>query len=62
MTDTGQELIVTVLEAKELIGPPECNPMNTFVRIYIVPDETGAMQTKVIYLIFINIKISIIII
>lgn len=39
--------MVTVLEAKELSGPPECDPMNTFVRIYIVPDETGAMQTKV---------------
>lgn len=47
ITETGQDLIVTVLEAKELIGPSDCEPMNTFVRIYIVPDETGAMQTKV---------------
>lgn len=47
ITETGQDLIVTVLEAKELIGSSDCDPMNTFVRIYIVPDETGAMQTKV---------------
>lgn len=44
---------MTVLEAKELVGPAECldaaakDSMDTFVRIYLVPDEERAMQTKV---------------
>lgn len=47
-TDEGVELIVTVMEAKELIGPANCSDaLDTFVRIYLVPDETGALQTKV---------------
>lgn len=50
--EEGAELIVTVLEAKELLGPPDSSPdameiMDTFVRIYLVPDEERAMQTKV---------------
>lgn len=36
------------MEAKELIGPANCSDaLDTFVRIYLVPDETGALQTKV---------------
>ncbi|GAB0098855.1 uncharacterized protein DMENIID0001_146590 [Sergentomyia squamirostris] len=46
VSDEGVELIVTVLEAKELVGPPDAKYMDTFVRIYLVPDETGASQTK----------------
>ncbi|XP_055681213.1 synaptotagmin 1 [Lutzomyia longipalpis] len=46
ISDEGVELIVTVLEAKELVGPPDAKFMDTFVRIYLVPDETGASQTK----------------
>lgn len=47
MNEEGAELIVTVLEAKELLGPPDEDTMDTFVRIYLVPDEGRAMQTKV---------------
>lgn len=47
MTDEGMELILTVMEAKELIGPPNADTFDTFVRIYMVPDESGAVQTKV---------------
>lgn len=35
------------MEAKELIGPPDAEQFDTFVRIYMVPDETVAQQTKV---------------
>lgn len=47
---------MTVLEAKELLGPIDISSssssntpdaMDTFVRIYLVPDEERAMQTKV---------------
>lgn len=39
----------TVLEAKDLIIPPDADPdyIDTFVRVYLVPDESEAMQTKV---------------
>lgn len=48
MTEDGAELIVTVLEAKELLRPPDTDDaLDTFVRIYLVPDEERAMQTKV---------------
>ena len=46
-TDEGIELVVTVMEAKELIGPANAETFDTFVRMYLVPDETGALQTKV---------------
>lgn len=48
MTDEGIELILTVMEAKELIGPANADKFDTFVRIYIVPDDAGALQTKVL--------------
>lgn len=41
------ELVVTVMEAKELIQPSNMENLDTYVRIYLVPDETGALQTKV---------------
>lgn len=47
MTEEGIELVLTVMEAKELIGPANAEKFDTFVRIYLVPDETGASQTKV---------------
>lgn len=47
MTDEGIELILTVMEAKELIGPANAEKFDTFVRIYMVPDDSGALQTKV---------------
>jgi uncharacterized protein YqgV (UPF0045/DUF77 family) len=47
MTEDGCELILTVQEAKDLIGPSDADRMDTFVRIYLVPDENGALQSKV---------------
>lgn len=47
VNEEGAELVVTVLEAKELLGPTDEDTMDTFVRIYLVPDEGRAMQTKV---------------
>lgn len=47
MTEDGIELILTVMEAKDLIGPPNLDKFDTFLRIYMVPDDTGAFQTKV---------------
>lgn len=47
MTDEGIELVLTVMEAKELIGPPDAEQFDTFVRIYMVPDDTNPQQTKV---------------
>lgn len=55
-TTNGIELIVTVMEAKELRssaaadgkdgGDDSADGFDTFVRLYLVPDETGASQTK----------------
>ncbi|KAH8340475.1 hypothetical protein KR067_010961 [Drosophila pandora] len=44
----GMELTVSVLEAKGLICPFSVESLDTFVRIYLVPDHPGAMQTKVV--------------
>ncbi|EDW86248.1 uncharacterized protein Dwil_GK17047 [Drosophila willistoni] len=48
LTNHGLELIVSVLEAKGLICPFSVDSLDTFVRIYLVPDHPGAMQTKVV--------------
>lgn len=50
MTDDGVELVITVMEAKELVGPSNVDQFDTFVRIYLMPDEAGAVQTKVRFL------------
>ena len=47
INDEGMELTVMVLEAKGLICPFNVESLDTFVRIYLVPDEAAAMQTKV---------------
>lgn len=47
INDEGMELSVMVLEAKGLICPFNVESLDTFVRIYLVPDEAAAMQTKV---------------
>lgn len=48
-TENGCELLVTILEAKDLIIPSDADPesIDTFVRAYLVPDESEAMQTKI---------------
>ncbi|XP_058445065.1 uncharacterized protein LOC131426385 [Malaya genurostris] len=45
-TMDGTELLVTIQEAKQLIGPPGIE-MDTFVKVFIVPDESKVLQTKV---------------
>lgn len=47
MTDEGIELVITLMEAKDLIGPSNADEFDTFVRIYIVPDDQAPLQTKV---------------
>lgn len=49
LTEEGIELVLTVMEAKELIGPSDTEQFDTFVRIYMIPEreETPAQQTKV---------------
>lgn len=58
LTDEGIELVLTVMEAKELIGPPDAEQFDTFVRIYMVPDETVAQQTKVYIIPFHSIQLN----
>ncbi|EAT37121.1 AAEL010851-PA [Aedes aegypti] len=45
-TIEGMELLVTIQEAKQLLGPPDVE-MDTFVKVFIVPDESKVLQTKV---------------
>lgn len=47
ITEEGMELQVSVLEAKGLVLPFKVDSIDTFVRIYLVPDQAGALQTKV---------------
>lgn len=49
LTEEGIELVLTVMEAKELIGPSDTEQFDTFVRIYMIPEreETPAQHTKV---------------
>lgn len=48
MTDEGMELVITLMEAKDLIGPSNADDeFDTFVRIYLVPDDQAPLQTKV---------------
>lgn len=47
MTDEGIELVITLMEAKDLIGPSNADEFDTFVRIYLVPDDQAPLQTKV---------------
>ncbi|KAH8367637.1 hypothetical protein KR084_000610 [Drosophila pseudotakahashii] len=48
ISNEGMELTVSVLEAKGLLCPFSVESLDTFVRIYLVPDHPGAMQTKVV--------------
>ncbi|EDV47208.1 uncharacterized protein LOC6551135 [Drosophila erecta] len=48
ISNEGMELTVSVLEAKGLICPFSVESLDTFVRVYLVPDHPGAMQTKVV--------------
>lgn len=47
MTDEGIELVITLMEAKDLIGPSNADQFDTFVRIYMIPDDQAPLQTKV---------------
>lgn len=47
MTDEGIELVITVMEAKDLIGPRNVVELDTFVRIFLIPDDQPPLQTKV---------------
>uniref|UniRef100_A0A1I8PPF3 C2 domain-containing protein n=1 Tax=Stomoxys calcitrans TaxID=35570 RepID=A0A1I8PPF3_STOCA len=48
ITPQGIDLQVNIIEAKGLILPFKVNAIDTFVRVYLVPDQTGSLQTKVV--------------
>ncbi|XP_061386086.1 uncharacterized protein LOC133320998 [Musca vetustissima] len=48
ITPQGVDLQVNILEAKDLILPFKVDTIDTFVRVYLVPDQTGSLQTKVV--------------
>jgi hypothetical protein len=39
--------VVSVLEAKDLVGPDSSATIDTYVRVYLLPDKTTNMQTRV---------------
>ncbi|XP_066995510.2 synaptotagmin-12 [Anabrus simplex] len=41
------DLVVSVLEAKDLVGPDKNPFIDTYVRVYLLPDKTTNMQTRV---------------
>ncbi|XP_021942175.1 rabphilin-3A-like, partial [Zootermopsis nevadensis] len=40
------DLVVSVLEAKDLVGPDGNTYIDTYVRVYLLPDKTSNMQTR----------------
>lgn len=46
------DLSVSILEAKDLVGPDDDNQtlLDTYVRVYLLPDKTTNLQTRVSYL------------
>src|ERR1700744_1411363 len=43
------DLIVNVIEGKDLLGldPDPTSPFDSYVRVYLLPDKTTNMQTRV---------------
>ena len=41
------DLVVSVLEAKDLVAPDSNGSIDTYVRVYLLPDKTTNMQTRV---------------
>jgi hypothetical protein len=39
--------VVSVLEAKDLVAPDSNSSIDTYVRVYLLPDKTTNMQTRV---------------
>ena len=39
--------MVSVLEAKDLVVPDSNGSIDTYVRVYLLPDKTTNMQTRV---------------
>lgn len=37
---------MSVLEAKDLIGPNKEEPMDTYIRVYLLPDKSTNLQTR----------------
>ncbi|XP_055912312.1 uncharacterized protein LOC129946221 [Eupeodes corollae] len=48
ITNQSVDIVVNVMEVKEIAGYTNLYPFDTFVRIYLVPDQANAVQTKVI--------------
>jgi hypothetical protein len=41
------DLVVSVLEAKDLVAPDSNGSIDTYVKVYLLPDKTTNMQTRV---------------
>lgn len=47
LTDEGIELVLTVMEAKDLIGPSNVEQFDTYTKVWIIPEDSPPLQTKV---------------
>ncbi|KAG5684125.1 hypothetical protein PVAND_013369 [Polypedilum vanderplanki] len=49
ITEDGCELMVSIVEARDLVIPADADPdiVDTFVRVYLLPDQTEPVQTKI---------------
>jgi C2 domain. len=43
----SSDLVVNVLEGKDLVGSDNNPSIDTYVRVYLLPDKTTNMQTRV---------------
>ncbi|KAJ9584229.1 hypothetical protein L9F63_021434 [Diploptera punctata] len=43
----SSDLVVNVLEGKDLVGPDNNPSIDTYVRVYLLPDKTTNMQTRI---------------
>ncbi|CAB3370617.1 Hypothetical predicted protein [Cloeon dipterum] len=41
------DLVVSVLEAKDLTGPDPTQQIDSYVRVYLLPDKSSSLQTRV---------------
>lgn len=41
------DLVVSVLEGKDLTGPDPAQQIDTYVRVYLLPDKSSSLQTRV---------------
>lgn len=42
-----EDLIVTIMKARDLVGPDSSVPVDSYVRVYLLPDKSTNIQTRV---------------